>query len=259
MSILEECVGLVGVGEVGRCYNHVADLLGEFGEYVGRCLTGGDIRLVGDIFPIDFRELAGDVAVEQSCLFRISLAPCFFSLAALFHDSTQFLVACVVEGFHVIPDVEWISGVGAEVFHCLFVACARCTQRIAVGRAFCLEAFTVGCHCATAHYCLADDNGRTVFFLDGSLDSAGHCKRVGTVDFDYIPVPCAILRGCIFGGHCIYLGRQLYVIAVIEHDEVAQAKISGEASGALRDFFLDTAVGDEGVCLVGQPVAETCL
>ena len=38
--ILKECVGLVGVGEVSRCYDHVAYLLGQFGEYVGRSLTG---------------------------------------------------------------------------------------------------------------------------------------------------------------------------------------------------------------------------
>ena len=39
VGLLEEAVGLVAVGKVGRRYDHVANFLGENAEHIGRSLT----------------------------------------------------------------------------------------------------------------------------------------------------------------------------------------------------------------------------
>ena len=41
-----------------------------------------------------------------------------------------------------------------------------------------------------------------------------------TVDGDYVPSPCLILQGSVFARDLVHAGGQLYVIGIIEHDEI---------------------------------------
>ena len=87
----------------------------------------------------------------------------------------------------------------------------------------------------------------------------GDCFGVGSVDSQHIPSPCCIFCSHILAVNGVDVGRELHAVAVVEHYEVAQAEESGDTAGTLRDFFLNTAVADEGVGLVGNDVAEACL
>ena len=51
--------------------------------------------------------------------------------------------------------------------------------------------------------------------------------------FDYVPVPSAILGSGVFGSNGLNLGRELDVVAVVEHDEVVQSEISCKTACAL--------------------------
>ena len=96
MCLLEEGIGLVGVGEVGRRDNHVADLLGQDSEHVSRSLTRCDVGLVGYGAPVDFGELVVEIAVEFLGQPRVGGLPGCLLLAACFDDGAKLLAACLV-------------------------------------------------------------------------------------------------------------------------------------------------------------------
>ena len=83
--------------------------------------------------------------------------------------------------------------------------------------------------------------------------------RISAVDVNHIPSPRAIFHGHILGVYGIDIGRQLHLVAVIKHYQVAQPEITGDTPCALRDFLLDAPVRNERICLVADNIAETCL
>ena len=59
------------------------------------------------------------------------------------------------------------------------------------------------------------------------------------------------IHGSVFNGHIFRFGRKLDVVGVIEHNQIVQTQCTGNASGTLRNFFMDTTVGDVSIdCLV---------
>ena len=52
MGMFEEAVGLVRVAEIGRRYNHIADMLREEGEGRSRSGTGSDIVFLLEQAPV---------------------------------------------------------------------------------------------------------------------------------------------------------------------------------------------------------------
>ena len=77
-----------------------------------------------------------------------------------------------------------------------------------------------------------------------------------TVYFKDIPSPCPV-----FGCHILFVdfgnrSGQLYAVGVVEHHELAETEVSGDAPCALRDFFLHTAVADKCIGLVCHSLAE---
>ena len=84
----------------------------------------------------------------------------------------------------------------------------------------------------------------------------GYFLRIVAVDLDYVPVPCAIFCSYVLAVYGIDHRGELHAVAVIEHYEVVKAEITGKTTCALRDLFLNTAVGDKGIGLVAHPFAE---
>ena len=208
--------------------------------------------------PVDFGELVVKIAVEFLGQFGVGGLPCSLLLAACLDDGAELLAACLIESLHVVEDDEGVPGVCSEIAHggCEIGTCGA--QGLPVGRALALIVLAVGLDATLAHHGMSDDYGGTLGLVACCLDGSGYGLGIVAVDLDDIPVPCAILGGDILGVYGIDHGRELNLVRVIEHDEVGQAQVSGEACGALRDFLLDTAVRDEGVCLVREPLAKTC-
>ena len=71
-----------------------------------------------------------------------------------------------------------------------------------------------------------------------------------------LPAPGFVFHGHVLGVHLIDLGRELDVVRIVVHDEVAQPQMPCDASHALRDLLFDGAVGDVGIGLVRHPLAE---
>ena len=125
-----------------------------------------------------------------------------------------------------------------------------------MGRALALEVFAVGCDGAEAHAGVADDEHRFLLFIMRAREGVGDGDGVVAVNFDYMPVPCAVFGGVVLAVDLVDVGRELHLVAVVEHYQVRQAEIACDAAGALRDFLLDAAVRDESVGLVSHDFAE---
>ena len=135
----------------------------------------------------------------------------------------------------------------------------RFAQRLTVGGAFALEVLAGGGDGAAAHHGVADDERRTLLLVVGHSQSIGHSHRIGAVDIKHIPAPGAIFHSHILAVNGVDVGGELHLVAVVEHDQVGQAQIAGDAPCTLRDLLLHAAVGDEGIGLVGHHVAEAGL
>ena len=176
--------------------------------------------------------------------------------AAARHDLAQTLGALGVEFGHLRPDHPWILGVSAHVAHGGGDIGSRLRQRLAMGRDSAFERCPVGLHDAAGHHRVPDDERRTFTLLDCDLESGGHGLGIAAVDVKHVPVPSAVFGRDILRVDGIDLGRELHVVGVIEHDEVVQAQMAGDAPRTLRDFLLNAAVGDERIGLVRDDLAE---
>ena len=205
---------------------------------------------------INLRQHAFEVGLKLYGEGRIGFCPLLERFAAFCHDFAQLFAACRVESFCFGEDFPRIFGVAAEVAYCRRVVGTALAQGLSVGRALAFEAFSVGFDGALAHYGASYDKCRLFGFGLSLGDGFRYGFGIVAVDFNYVPVPCAVFGGVVFAVHGVDHGRQLYAVAVVEHYEVRQSEISGNTAGALRNFFLYAAVGDEGVCLVCHGASE---
>ena len=246
VGLLEEAVGLVGVGEVGRCDDHVLDLGCEGTEDGSGCCAGCGAWLLLDGVPVDFRSLAGEEVLEFGCEFGVSFSPSSLLGVALGNDLLEFGSALSVELFDLGEDLEWVVGVAAKVGDGVAVSVAA--EWCAVGGAVVLVAAVVCLAGAFAHDGVTDDEGRLAFDCLSLADCLA--ELVGVVAFLYLddfPAPSLIFLSCVLGGDGIGLGGELDVVGVVEHDEVVEAEAASEAACALGDLLLYAAVGDVGV------------
>ena len=68
-----------------------------------------------------------------------------------------------------------------------------------MGAALVLEVGAVGLDGTASHHGVADDECRALGLAVGGDEGVGDFGGIGSVDFDYVPVPCAILGGDILG------------------------------------------------------------
>ena len=161
---------------------------------------------------------------------------------AFSHDFPEFGSTVIVELLYFREDSEWVVGIAAEVFHRIYIGiaserCAMCLYAVFVAAA-------VGLACALGHDGVTDDEGGAVLFPVGSGECLTDGIRVVAVD---------IHDGSAFGG-------ELYVVGIVEHDEVVQSECACQSSDFCADAFLDASVGDVGVYLVlHHGVSEACL
>ena len=206
---------------------------------------------------VDCRHFSVDVALELCPLLGILLLPLILCSLALGYYLAKLLVAAGIKFLHVVPHNPRILGVTAKVLNGLFVAGTRLAERTAVSAALALEVLAVSSHATLAHNGLADDERGALLLGVRRVDCCADCSRVSAVDHHHLPVPCAVLCGSILKRHLVAVGRELHVVAVVEHDEVVQSQEAGNASCALRNLLLDTAIGDKGIGLVRPHLTKT--
>ena len=125
-----------------------------------------------------------------------------------------------------------------------------------MGRAAAFELVALLGDAALAHHGAAQDEGRPFLFLVRGVKGLVEGLRIVAVHLDDVPAPGAVLGSIVFFVDGVDVGRQLDTVAVVEHNQVVQAKVAGDAARALRDFFLNTSVRDIGVGLVCHRFAE---
>ena len=255
-AFFEESVGFVAVSQVCRRNEHIIHHSAEFGENVSRRLSSGDAGFMLDCAIVYFGEATCDAVVQFFCFFGIFGSPFVEFRLAVGNDGFEFGASCFVESGSFGEYFPGVVGVAAEVFDGFFVACAGFAQRVAVCAATRLEVFAVGGYAAFTHCGVADDDSRAFGFGVGVVESLHDLLCVGAVNFDDVPIPSAIFCSRVFVRCLVDHRSELHAVAVVEHDEVAQPQQTGNTSGTLRNFLLDTAVGDECVSLMRNNVAK---
>ena len=194
---LEEGVGLVTVGEVGRRHDHVFHLSGQCCKHIGRSGTGGNTGLMGNRCIVHIGHLAVDEVLQLLHCIGILLSPCVDFAFALCNDLPLFLCALCIEFGNFGEHNPGILGISAQMFDGLAVIGTRFAQGVAVGAAFALKVLALGGHGTTSHDGAADDDGGPFFLGQRFVQGIGQCNRVGAVTLDDVPVPCAVLHRAI--------------------------------------------------------------
>ncbi len=257
MGLLEETVGLVRVRQVGTGADHVGHLLGQGTEHGGAGTAGGGTGLLLYFRPVDDGCLAAEPVVQLLGLLGMTLGPLSLLGVALSHNLLQFLTTFGVEFLYFGEDLEGILGIGTQVLHGLDEVVA--TEGSTVGSAVALIRRAVGLAGTLAHDAVADNQARTLLLSLSLTDSLANLVDIVAVDLLYIPSPGLILLGGVLAGDHLGAGRELDVVGIVEHDEVVESQVAGDAACALRNLLLHAAVGDVGVDGLIHHVAQTSL
>ena len=156
---------------------------------------------------------------------------------------------------HLGEDAERIFGISSQILDGIDISIA--TERSTVRSAI---VFVTAPVCFTGtfpHHGFSDDEGGLSFYLLGLVERTAYSIGIVTVDSNDVPIPCLVFLGDIFTGYGIGSRRELYVVGVVEHDEVVETEVSCQTAGTLRNLFLHTAVGNIGIDRLIHDIAQT--
>ena len=245
MGLLQEAVGLVAVREVGGRNNHILYLLCQCAKHGAAGCTGGCAGFLLDRCPVDLGSSAAEPFLQLGGLVGVGFGPFGLGGLAFCHDCEQLFAAAVVEPADIGEYLEGILRVAAQVLDGVYVCIAA--QRCTVGCAAVLVAAAVGLACALAHHGMANDEGGGVLYGLRLLKGAADLLNIIAVNLEYLPAPGLVFLCYILAGYILHLGRELDVVAVVEHNQVVQLQVASQTACALRNLFLDTAVGNVGI------------
>ena len=258
LGLLQEAVRLVRVAQVGRRHDHVVHLLGIDSEHRRRSGAGRDVRLHLYLVVVYFGYLARKEPCQLTRQIAVLGTPCRLGLAALRRPHLQLAATRLVYLAALGEDLERVLLIAAQMAYGSRQIGSSPRQRLSVRRDTPLETAAVGTYGTFGHNRVADDNRRLLGLGIGLDKSRTQLLHIVAVDRDHVPVPCAVLSRNILIVHLVDLGRELHVVRVVVHDQVAQSQMSRYTAHALRDLLLHGAVRDEGIGLVLHPLAETC-
>ena len=92
---------------------------------------------------------------------------------------------------------------------------------------------TIGAACTETHDGLTDDECGALLLGLGLGECCAYLFGVVTVDGDDFPVPSLVFLGYVFACYLVAVGRELHVVAVVEHDEVVQTEVTSDAACTL--------------------------
>jgi len=157
---------------------------------------------------------------------------------------------------HLIENHKGILRIPAQVADRLLKRGACFTQGHPMGGRLPFIAAAVFLQCPLAHDGLPDDQRGFLLLLLCGLQGTPDLVRIMAVNDGHPPSPGFILAGRILGGDLRGGRRQLNVVGIIKHDEVAQSQVAGDTPRALGNLLLDAPVGNKGVGFMCHPLAE---
>ena len=231
VGLLEEAVGLVRVGEVGRSHNHILHLCSEETEHVGRSVTCGVAGLLLDRIPVEFGEFACKPLGHLYCEVGVLSGPSGLLGIFLLHYLLEFGCALVVECLYFGEDLEGVLEVATEVLDGVHIGVS--TEGCTVCSAASLVAAAIGAACTETHDGLTDDECGALLLGFRFGEGCAYLVGVVTVDGDDLPVPSLVLLGYVLACHLVAVGRELHVVRVVEHDEVVESEVTGDTACTL--------------------------
>jgi len=109
----------------------------------------------------------------------------------------------------------------------------------------------------TSHNGFPYNQSRTFCLTVSQRQCITNSYRIGSIYFHDIPIPRPILRSSIFIGYRICISRKLYVVTIIEHNQIMQSQESGQTTCTLRNLLLNTSIGNKRINFMTTPFAET--
>ncbi len=161
------------------------------------------------------------------------------------HDVLQLRQTGLVHLIHLGVDDERLVGVATEVLHRVAVCVA--SERCAVCSARTLVTAAVGLARSLSHHAFADDEGRLVLHLLGLVKGVTYLVHFVAVYLYHVPFQGAVFGGGVLVHHHGGLRGELYVVGVVEHDEVVKGEVAGYARRSHAYLFLHTTVADVGI------------
>ena len=161
------------------------------------------------------------------------------------NHSLKLLEAGIVNLLHLGEDAEGIVGIAAQMGDGIAVGIA--SEGCTVCLATVLVAGAIGLQSALAHHAFADDECRLVLHSLSLLDGTAYLLHIVAVNLYHLPLQCAVLGGSILVHHHIGLGGELYVVGIIEHDEVVQSQRSCYACSTHAYLLLYASIADIGI------------
>ena len=204
---LEEGIGLVAVGQVGRRHDHVLHLLGESGQHIGRSGTCSDTGFVGNGGIVYIGHLAVNEVLKLSHGVGILLGPGVDVTFALCNEFTLGICALGIKFSHLGEYNPGVFGISAQVLDGFAVVGTRFAQRVAVCAALALKVLAIGRDGATSHDGTTDDDGGTFFFDKGFVQRVGECNRISAVTLNDVPIPRAVLHRGILIADSVTISR----------------------------------------------------
>ena len=161
----------------------------------------------------------------------MSFGPFFLFGISLGNNLLQFFLAAGIELLHLGEDDKSILRVATQIADGVHIGIAAkgCTMCGTVA----LIARPVGFAGTLAHHTMADDQAWTFCLGLRTADGLTYLIHIVAIDFLHEPAPSFIFLCGVLAGHHIGTGGELYVVGIVEHDEVVESQIAGNTTCSL--------------------------
>src|SRR5690606_16016644 len=166
--MLQKTTGLVRIGEVGRCHDHVFHLFGQLREYCGRGGTRGTVSLLSDGTPVNCRQFTGEPFAFLLSQLRVGSCPLLQFGILLCNNHLQFFFSFLIEFSDLREDGERTLRITTQILDCLSKISTSSTEGLTMCGDLTLVRSTVGSKCPFAHHGITNDQ-RRFFFLSFCL------------------------------------------------------------------------------------------
>ena len=240
--LVEEGLGVVGVGKVCRTANDVVVIFGQVAQHRTAGNAGGHAFLDGEFRQVQLGSLAGEPFVQGGGLFGVLLVPLGLLLFPFGGDTAKFLLAGLETGLHVVENLERVFGIAAQVLDGSFGRSAGSIQGLTVSADLAFVAASVFGDGTLGHSGMAIDEHRAFRFGPGRLEGLAEFGDVAAVAFNHAESPGLVLGHKVVAHDLFGLAAQLHLVRVVEENQVGKLEVASDTAHAVGDFLFEAAV-----------------
>ena len=255
--LVEEGLGVVGVGKVCRTADDVVEILGQIAQHRTAGNAGSHAFLDGELGKVQLGSLAREPFVQSGGLLGVSLIPFGLLLFPFGSDAAKFLLAILEASLHVVEHLERVFGIATQVLDGGLGRSTSGVQGLTVGAYLAFVGLAIFCNGALGHSGVTIDEYRAFLLCPGRLEGLAKFGDVAAIAFDNAESPGFILGHKVVAHDLIGLAAELHLVSVVEENQVGKFQVTGNAAHAVGDFLFKAAIGNQAHRLVFQDRAKT--